>query len=302
MKAKKNKLSSWLIKHPQVNPLKFSFDGAYRRFTASSRTLPDFQVIGFPRCGTKSLFSYVTQHPNIGKPTTYGKYFFNTNYHRGVNWYKSHYPTVKTKMRLKKENGAYVIGDYSASYMMWYHSALRIKKLIPNPKLIVVLRNPVDRAYSQFNRKEMTVQYRDDEVDASSFADAINEDEKRLQNWEYMLKNDLIVRENHVSTHTPYLTMGKYVVHLKEWFKVFPKEQFHFVSTDEMSNEFGIQKTVSKVFSFLGLPDHKIKDFSRKNVESYEKINAKERNALRDFYEPYNKELEKLLDMKFNWN
>ena len=69
-----------------------------------------------------------------------------------------------------------------------------------------------------------------------------------------------------------------------------------------MSNEIDIQKTVSKVFSFLGLPDHKIKDFSRKNVESYEKINAKERNALRDFYEPYNKELEKLLDMKFNWN
>ena len=300
MSTYRKKISSWLIKHPQYNPLNFSLDGSYRRLTSSSRTLPDFLVIGFPKCGTKSLFSYVAQHPNIGIPTKYGKYFFNTNYHRGVDWYKAHYPTVKQKRTLKEKNGAHVMGDYSASYMMWYQSPLRIKKLIPNVKLIVVLRNPAERAYSQFNFKEMG-RYRDDKVDLSLFSDSIKEDEKRLQNWEHMIKNNLITRENHVATHTPYLTMGKYVTHLKQWFKVFPKEQFHFVSTDNMSNEVDIQKTANQVFKALNLPDYNIKDFSRKNIGSYEKIDPEERKELRDYYKPYNEQLEKLLDIKFNW-
>ena len=295
MTADKNKLSNWLIKHPQLNPLKFSFDGTYRTLTSSSRTFPDFMVIGFPKCGTKSLFSYVKQHPNIGTPTDYGKYFFDTNFNRGVGWYKAHYPTVKQKKMLKEKNGAYCMGDYSARYMMYYPSALRIKKLVPNAKLIVVLRNPADRAYSQFNFKKKW-------DDSLSFHDTIEEDEKRLQNWEYLVENDLITRESHVEVKTPYFTMGKYARHLKEWFKVFPKEQFHFVPTDNMSDDVAIQKTVTKVFKFLGLPDYEITEFGRKNVGSYEKIDVEERKILRDYYKPHNEELERLLDMKFNWS
>lgn len=294
MLVNKNKLSDWLIKHPRLNPLRFSWDGSYRTLTSSSRTFPDFMVIGFPKCGTKSLFSYVTQHPNIGIPTKYGKYFFDANFNRGINWYKAHYPTEKQKRMLKEKNGKYCLGDYSARYMMYYPSALRIKKIVPNTKLIVVLRNPADRAYSQFNFKKKW-------DDSLSFNDAIEEDEKRLQNWEYMVENNLITRENHVETKTPYFTMGKYVTHLKEWFKVFPKEQFHFVPTDNMSDKIEIQKTVSKVFKFLGLADFEIKEFTRKNVGSYEKIDVEERKILRDYYKPHNEELERLLGMKFNW-
>jgi len=301
MSNNKSKLSNWLIKHPRLNPLRFSWNGSYRTLTASSRTFPDFMVIGFPKCGTKSLFSYVTQHPNIGIPTDYGKYFFDANFKRGINWYKAHYPTVKEKRKLKESNGAYVFGDYSARYMMYYPSALRIKKIVPKTKLIVVLRNPVERAYSQFNFKEMG-RYRNEEKDLSLFSDAIQEDEKRLKDWEYMVENNLITRENHVSIHTPYLTMGKYAVHLKEWFKIFPKEQFHFVSTDNMSSELEIQKTVSDVFKFLEVSDYKISDFSRKNVGSYEKIDPEERKVLSDYYRPFNEKLEELLNMKFNWS
>lgn len=284
------------------NPLNFSFSGTYRRLTSSSRTLPDFAVIGFPKCGTKSLFSYVAQHPNIGVPTSYGRSFFNVNYHRGLGWYKSHYPTVENKKKLKKESGEYFFGDYSASYMMWYESALKIKKVMPRVKLIVVLRNPVDRAYSQFNFKEQGRFRETIDNPETYFSDAIKDDEKRLKNWEYMIDNNLINRQNHVATKTPYLTMGKYAIHLKEWFKVFPKEQFHFVPTDEMSNEINIQKTVSKVYKFLGLPDYEINDFSRKNVGSYERIDEKQRDKVKDFYKPWNAELEEMLGMKFNWN
>jgi len=100
--------NSWLIKHPRVNPLKFSFDGTYRTLTSSSRTFPDFIVAGFPKCGTKSLFSYVIQHPNIGIAARRGKYFFDVNYWRGVGWYRAHFPTVNEKSNIKKQNGVFV--------------------------------------------------------------------------------------------------------------------------------------------------------------------------------------------------
>ena len=69
-----------------------------------------------------------------------------------------------------------------------------------------------------------------------------------------------------------------------------------------MSNEINIQKTVSKVYKFLGLPDYEINDFSRKNVGSYERIDEKQRDKVKDFYKPWNAELEEMLGMKFNWN
>ena len=55
----------------------------------------------------------------------------------------------------------------------------------------------------------------------------------------------------------------------KEWFKVFPKEQFHFVPTDNMSDDVAIQKTVTKVFKFLGLPDYEITEFGRNVREQF---------------------------------
>lgn len=287
--------NSWLIKHPRLNPLKFSLDGTYRTVTSSLRTFPDFILTGFEKCGTKSLFSYVTQHPNIGIAARRGKYFFDVNYWRGIGWYKAHFPTLNEKNNLKKQNGAYCVGEYTARYMMYYPTAQRIKELIPNVKLIVLLRNPATGVYSQYHFKKMLG------FEKMSFDEAIADEQKRLENWKFMVKNDLLRRENYAATNTPYLSLRKYAKHLKEWFNIIPQKQFLFLQTEKMSNESQIQDTVNKVFSFLGLPEHNIKDFARKNVNKYEKMSSETRDFLIDFYKPYNEELEKQLNMKFNW-
>jgi len=216
------KLNTFLVKHPRLNPYRFSLDGTYRTLTSSSRTFPDFILAGFPKSATKSLFSYIAQHPNIGVAAKRGKYFFDTNYWRGLGWYKAHFPTVKEKENLIKQNGGYCIGEYTARYMMYYPSINRIKELIPNVKLIAVIRNPTDAVFSQYHFKKSWG------VEEMSLEEAIEDDQNRLENWKYMVKNDLLRRENHAKTHTPYLSLRKYAEHLKEWFEVFPREQFLF--------------------------------------------------------------------------
>ena len=135
-----------------------------------------------------------------------------------------------------------------------------------------------------------------------TFDEAIADNEKRLENWNYMVKNDLLRRENHAATNTPYMSVRKYAEHLKEWFKVLPQKQFLFLQTEKMSNKSEIHDTVNKVFSFLGLPEHNIKDFTRKNVNKYEKMSSKTRDSLIEYFKPYNAELEKMLNRKFNWD
>jgi len=88
------KLNDWFGKHPRLNPLNFSINGTFRTLTIPLRTLPDFILVGFSKCGTHSLFSYVTQHPNIGIPSRKGKYYFDASYWRGSGWYKAHFPTL----------------------------------------------------------------------------------------------------------------------------------------------------------------------------------------------------------------
>lgn len=288
--------SSFLIKHPRLNPLKFSFSGTYRTITSSLRTFPDFIVVGFPKCGTKSLFSYVIQHPNIGIAARRGKYFFDVNYWRGIGWYKAHFPTVGEKNNLKKQNAGYCIGEYTARYMMYYPAAKRIKELIPDVKPIALLRNPTDGVYSQYHFKKSWG------FEKMTFDEAVADNEKRLENWNYMVKNDLLRRENHAAVNTPYMSVRKYAKHLKEWFKYFPQENFLLLQTEKMSNESEIQDTVNKVFNFLGLSEHNIKDFTRKNVNKYKKMSSKTRDILIEYFKPYNAELEKMLNRKFNWD
>lgn len=282
------------MQHPSLNPYNFSIDGTYRTITSSSRTLPDFLLIGFPKAGTSSLFSYINEHQNIGIPSPKGRYFFSNNYWRGESWYKAHFPTVKEKIKLEKQNGAYCIGENTA--YLWNHPcAKRIHDLIPNVKLIVLLRNPITSVYSHYHFRKTK------DIEKMTFNESIKNDQNRLENWKFMVKNDLIRRWNRL-TNIPYLSYRKYAVHLREWFKVIPQKQFLFLQTEKMSNKHEIQETVNKVFEFLNLPKQNVTDFSRKNVNKYESMTPEIRDLLKDFFKSHNKKLEKLLDMKFNWD
>jgi len=252
-------------------------------------------IIGFPKCGTTSLYEYLIQHPFVlsaaGKEIDY----FDRLYDRGISWYKMAFPSSMTKFYykniLKKQ---FVTGEATPRYMVHPHALKRIQMTLPNTKFIVLLRNPIDRAYSHY-----TMNVKND-YEHRTFEDALDhEKERTLGRYEKMQKN-----ENYYSWDYDlyaYLEHGIYVDKLKRWMSVFPKEQFLIIQSEEFSKD--PSKVYNETLQHLELPEWKLKEYKR-----YKKLDYKDKNIdpqlrkkLEGFFKPHNEKLFEFLGKRFDW-
>lgn len=114
--------------------------------------LPDFIIIGTQRAGTTSLYEYLVQHPQVLPAENIEVHFFDHHYAKGVDWYKGHFPSKLEKFVASMRSfGKTLAGEASPYYLFYEKAAERMHEILPNVKLIVLLRNPIDRAYSQYS-------------------------------------------------------------------------------------------------------------------------------------------------------
>lgn len=288
-------LRIWLLNNPNLNPYKFSFDKMYRRITASFRMLPDFIIIGPGRSGTTSLYNYLTQHPCVGAANRKEIHFFEYITSNNINWYKSHFPTKLYKNYLiMKNKKIFITGEASATYIFHPEIPKRIFNLIPHVKLISILRNPIDRAYSTYNQQ---VRYG---MESQSFEDAIQSETKRIEINKN--ENELQIKNYDFNNYTAfsYLRNGIYVDFLKVWMQIFGKEQMLVLETKDLDEH--TTTTLNQVFDFLNIPSSKILNLEKRNVGKYEKMNESIRKFLMDYYKPHNERLYKLLEKNFDWD
>ena len=120
-------------------------EGAIKRLvTFPWRSLPDFIILGAARCGTTTMYDLITSHPTIKPALRKEIGYFSTHYDFGTPWYKSNFP-------LSRDN--VITGEATPRYLPDPKVPPRMAKLLPNTKLIILLRNPVDRAYSYYNMR-----------------------------------------------------------------------------------------------------------------------------------------------------
>src|SRR5438874_9257675 len=182
----------------------------YRGMTSSLRLLPDFLIIGTQRGGTTALYHYIKTHPCIEPATATEVHFFDKRFSKGLGWYRGHFPTRIEKYYAERLRGrALLTGEASSSYLFYPHAPKRVAKAIPHIKLIVLLRNPVDRAYSQyFHAVELGHEIH------STFEEAIEGEEERTSR-----ERERILQDEHYYSsaykHLSYLTRGIYVDQLR---------------------------------------------------------------------------------------
>ncbi len=118
--------------------------------TASMRTLPDYLLIGCQRCGTTSLQDVLSQHPSVKSARLMkGVHYFDTDYGHDLDWYRSYFPTDAYRRWHEARSGSpLVVGECSPYYVFHPLALGRIAKDLPNVKLIVLFRDPVERAIS----------------------------------------------------------------------------------------------------------------------------------------------------------
>ena len=258
--------------------------------TSPLRVLPDFFVIGPGRTGTTSLFHYLDQHPSLSKSAYDELGFFDVNFHLGFHWYRSLFPSILTKFRIKLKTNFFMTYDVTPSYVRRPWIARRIKKLFPNSKLIIVLRNPIDKTYSHYYLSTTSGETR-------NFEEVIKKDMDDISKWNVNSKDD-----NYFATKVEksILARGFYVEQLLSWFELFPKNQILIISSDELA--LNTKNTMNEIFKFLNLPEYEIPNTDKVNVSKYSKMNPDTRKLLMNFFKPYNEQLFKFLDRKFDWN
>ena len=266
---------------------------AYHRFakrgisgiTASSRVLPNFIIIGTVRSGSTSLYYNICEHPSILSADYDEIGFFDSNYQLGINWYRSMFPTQKKMAELKEKTGFAITGEDTPFYFWKKEAAKRILEDLPDVKIIAIFRNPIDRAYSNYN---LGVRANTENL---TFEDAIDEEMKFLSKHSF--------RET-IDRRRSYLTKGIYDEQIRPWFEVFTKEQVHILSTDNMEKD--PKNVLQKIFRFLEIPDYDIQNPQRKKKAEYEKMSPEIRKKLLEFYRPHNEKFFHTIGKKFEWD
>jgi hypothetical protein len=254
--------------------------------------VPDFIIIGAQRCGTTSLYNNLAKHMGIAPAFKKEVHFFDVNFGKGVDWYRSHFPSYLYKYAKKVRNRNFVTGEASPYYIFHPHVPKRIAELVPQVKLIAILRNPVDRAYSHYHHQ---VRKGFERLDFE--AAVARENERLFAETLKMQEDEAYFGFNH--RHFSYLSRGIYVDQLKTWAKFFSKEQMLILKSEDFYTD--TPRVMRQVLEFLELPFKQLASYGKYNVLPYSKMDSSVRRQLADYFEPHNQELYAYLGVHFGW-
>jgi hypothetical protein len=259
----------------------------YGQVTAPLRGLPSALIIGAQKGGTTSLFNYLLEHPGVLPSLRKEVHYFDFNYSRGLRWYRGHFPYAHRLGR-----GSLTL-EGSPYYLVHPLVPQRVARLLPDVKLIAVLRNPVDRALSHYQHEVRGGR------ESLSFGEALDRESERLAGEEVRLANE----PNYYSYNHhrySYVRRGLYLEQLRRWAQHFPRSQMLVLQSERLFRD--PAGTTASVHEFLGLQPHRLRvDRPFRQREYDRNLPAARRAQLAAFFEPHNRELFQWLGEEFDW-
>jgi hypothetical protein len=252
--------------------------------------LPSFLIIGFGKCGTTELYDRLVEHPNIRSAVRKEVNYFMYRHGEGEDWYRAHFPTPPTN----DDHDPFVVGEASPGYVLNPFAPRRIMELVPNVKLIVLLRDPVARAYSHYNHMR-----RLGAEPLETFEQALEAEPDRLRGERERVYGDPNYRGFAWYVRS-YTTQGLYADYLPMWMDTFPREQLLIVQSEEFFRDQAA--TLQKITRLLELPDWPWARRRGHKAFSYPDMQSETRKHLEEFFAPHNERLYRLLGVDYGWN
>lgn len=253
----------------------------YGRATSGVRPLPDFLIIGAQKAGTTALYSYLRRHRDVTGPSWKEVSFFDRHYHRGEAWYRGNFPLLRRQH----------IGEASPSYLFHPLAPQRVAALLPDVRLIALLRDPVDRALSHYHHEVALGR------EPLSFEEALEREEERTRG-----EVDRMLEDPRYFSHAwwdfTYRARGRYAEQLERWLAVLPHEQLLVLSSDELSAQPG--PTYARVLEFLGASVHELSSYPHVFTREYGDMEPETRRMLADYFAEPNRRLDELLGSNFS--
>jgi hypothetical protein len=256
--------------------------------------LPDFVIIGAMKAGTTFLYNLLTLHPHV-EPAASKEldYFDNLIEEEDVEWYRQCFPQPRWE-----DSRRTITGEATPYYLFYPHAAKRMAEVVPEARVIALLRDPVDRAYSHYQhvvRKGW---------ETRTFEEVIDAEEVTLRGERgKMLEDEYYPGADHQFFW--YLSRSIYVDQLLRWSRFFGDEQMLVLKSENLFER--PQDTLQIILDFLKLPDwepeawEKIPKKPNKGKSYGQRMDPATRQRLEGFFEPHNRRLYEYLGMDFGW-
>ena len=177
------------------------------------RALPSFLIVGAMRAGTSSLFQYLSAHPDVVRAARKEVGYFSLDHERGLPWYRAHFP-LRTNMKARHAFEA------TPDYLPHPSAPQRVAEALPDAHLVVLLRDPAERAFSHY------LHCRRLGLEPLSLEEALAAEEERLAPF-MRDPGSSSPEDTKRYLRYSYVERGRYGEQLQRWSKHFPREQVH---------------------------------------------------------------------------
>jgi hypothetical protein len=210
----------------------------YRVPTGRFRARPDALVIGAQRSGTSSLYRYLGRHPGVAPSFRKEVEYFSRYYNRGIDWYRAHFELEAGRRHLRFEA--------TPDYLFHPLAAARAAETLPEARLVVLLRDPVARAWSHYQHMV------DLGFESLTFEAALDTEADRCDPDLAALAADPDHDAKSLLRYS-YLARGRYAEQLERWLAVFPREQLLVIRSEDFFRD--TKAAFGRIVDFLGLAD-----------------------------------------------
>ncbi|MGB3191610.1 MAG: sulfotransferase domain-containing protein [Limnoraphis sp.] len=261
---------------------------------------PNFLIIGVWKCGTTSLYHYLSQHPQILPALAKELHYFTGETH----WQQSPTHTDYLDYFPPIDHPHYQTGEATPGYIIQPHLVKSLRHWFPDLKIIILLRNPVKRTISDFYMRQSTsdptfAQTLDgvthiDLAKVDAIADQLYTDLKTGVSWLQCFFKQQAIYQTDISLNLArHLAFSQYIRYLPQWFEQFPREQILVIRSEDLFQK--TPATLQEIYNFLGLEHHPLPEYRNVNQRNYNTISPQLHQQLTEYFRPYNQQLEDYL-------
>lgn len=270
---------------PSLDAVKNSLPLVMRMATNRIRHLPTTVIVGAKRAGTRRLYANLLQHPRCFAAVEKEIDYFSEHAHRSVAWYRSRFPLRRRVIR----RGGHVL-EVSPSYLPTPSALRRMKMVLPGTRIIVLVRDPVSRAFAHYEHQRSRY------AESRGFAEAVADE---LRNNSFPAKPGVALAAD-AKPMLGYVSRGYYALQLELLLKVYTRNRVLVIDSAKLQED--KSAVCERVFDFMGLESFDVEPGKTSNRDYYqEKIDPRVADLLRDHYRPYDEMLEEMLGQSVSW-
>lgn len=262
--------------------------------TADRRQLPAFILVGAQRAGTTSLFRALMSHPLVHSANFHkGVNYFDVNYQRDFSWYQGHFPTeASIRRRSQGVEGDPITFEASGYYLFHPCAAERMARHLPDVRILAMLRDPVERAYSAWKHEKARG------YETEDFERALELEDERLAGEVDRMRADPGYH-SFSHRHHAYRRRGQYAEQLIRLRTFFREDRIHVIESENFFEQ--PEATYGAILEFLGLPPVLPGRFDRWNGRPSAPMAESTRRELREHFHSHDQALAAMLGRSPAW-